>query len=427
MFKNVKKEIVTIPAQMSYLGQIRDFIEQVGKKYKYSDKLANSFKLVIDEACTNIIRHGYRDVKGGEITLKAIIRRQSLTIVVIDQGKSYDPRQANTPDLEKYINIGKKGGLGIMMMRKLMDDVQYNITSRGNELRLTKQREQIVRTGPFALWDNLSMRARYTSIASAVLTVILIFVFFTLYFRIDNNTTTEVIEIARAQALSLADNSSDNLQRGDKDLELFELALSVKDNYPNLINEVLIVDTDNKIRALSSPLKALEFTNYNLPTDYETIADTVKDLSIYKYTTENQEIIYDFTADIHASVLENSPVIGQAHIWVNNGFIVERANSTKLQVIFGILILLIISYVLIYFLITKIVQPFHSLADWVREVGAGTVDEDEIDIDSSDELGEIAQAFNHMTGKFREAQVNLMEQQRLQKELQVAQEIQHMT
>ncbi|MFN2165074.1 MAG: HAMP domain-containing protein [Anaerolineae bacterium] len=67
-----------------------------------------------------------------------------------------------------------------------------------------------------------------------------------------------------------------------------------------------------------------------------------------------------------------------------------------------------------------------SLADWVRQVGQGTVDEDEIDIDASDELGEIAQAFNQMTGKFREAQVNLMEQQRLQKELQVAQEILHM-
>ena len=426
MFKNVIKEIITIPAQMSYLTQIRDFVEQVGRKHKYTDKLTNSFKLVIDEACTNIIRHGYRDVKGGEIILKAIIRRQSLTIVVIDQGKSYDPRQANTPDLEKYINIGKRGGLGIMMMRKLMDDVQYNITSRGNELRLTKQREQVIQSKPIALWENLSMRARYTTIASTVLTIILVFIFFTLYFQIERNTTNEVIEIAQAQVLSLADNSSINLQRSDKDLELFELALSIKDNYPNLVNEVFIVGANKKIRALSSPLKGIEFTEYKLPSEFETISDTTKTLSIYKYTNENQEIIYDFAAEIHATVLENSPIIGQAHVWVNNDFIIERANSTKFQVIFAILILLIISYVLIYWLISKIVQPFHSLADWVREVGAGTVDEDEIDIDSSDELGEIAQAFNHMTGKFREAQVNMVEQQRLQKELQVAQEIQHM-
>jgi len=269
MFKNVKKEIVTIPAQMSYLTQIRDFIEQVAKKHRYSDKLSNSFKLVIDEACTNIIRHGYRGVKGGEITLKAIIRKQSLTIVVIDQGKSYDPRTANTPDLEKYVNIGKRGGLGIMMMRKLMDDVQYNITSRGNELRLTKQREQVKKSGPRGLWENLSLRARYTTIASTVLTFILVFIFFTLYFQIEQNTTDEVIEIASAQAASLADNSSDNLQRSDNDLELFEQAKSIKENYPNLVNEVFILDAENRIRALSSPLKGIEITDFSLPEEFE--------------------------------------------------------------------------------------------------------------------------------------------------------------
>ena len=88
--------------------------------------------------------------------------------------------------------------------------------------------------------------------------------------------------------------------------------------------------------------------------------------------------------------------------------------------------LIIVSFIGSYFLIDRIVTPFHSLADWVRQVGQGTVDEDEIDIDASDELGEIAQAFNHMTDKFREAQVNMIEQQSLQKELQVAQEIQQM-
>ena len=117
MFRNVKKEEIAIPAQMSYMGQVRDFIEHIGAKYKYADKIINSYKLVIEEACTNIIRHGYRDIKGGEISIKAIIRQQSLTIVILDQGISYDPRQAQTPDLEKYIQIGKKGGLGIFRLK----------------------------------------------------------------------------------------------------------------------------------------------------------------------------------------------------------------------------------------------------------------------------------------------------------------------
>lgn len=422
MFKNVKKEIITVPAQMSYLSQIRDFVEQVGRKYRYSDKLTNSFKLVIDEACTNIIRHGYRDIKGGEITLTAIIRRMSLTIVVIDQGKSYDPRQANTPDLEKYINIGKKGGLGILMMRKLMDDVQYNVTSRGNELRLTKQREEVISSKPQAMWENLSMRTRYTIIASSVVSILLAALFFVLYFQVDNDTLEEIVEVSSAHVLSLADNSMNDLLL-ENDIPLFELINNIKINNPNLIYECFIVDTAQYVWALT--LRDYDFSKYEIPSDHEVISDSSAAYELYKYSF-NDEIVYDFSAPIHANVDEDSPVIGFAHIWVKSSYIVEKAKNTKMRIILGTIVLLIFSYLLIYFLVAKIVQPFHSLADWVRQVGQGKVEEDEIDIDASDELGEVAQAFTQMTGKFREAQENLMEQQRLQKELQVAQEIQHM-
>ncbi|NIV14477.1 MAG: hypothetical protein GWN62_25340, partial [Aliifodinibius sp.] len=84
---------VVIPAKMVSLRDVRDFIEQIGRKHKFSEKVINSFKLVVEEACTNIIRHGYMDIKDGKITVRAIIRRLSLTIVIIDQGKSFDPRQ----------------------------------------------------------------------------------------------------------------------------------------------------------------------------------------------------------------------------------------------------------------------------------------------------------------------------------------------
>src|SRR4030042_6917107 len=115
---------------MPYRRQVRDFIEQIGARHNFDHKIINSFKLVVDEACTNIIRHGYRDIKNGQIMVRAIVRRMSLTIVIVDSGHSFDPRQVQDPDLEKYVSIGKKGGLGIFMMRKLMDDIKYNVTSR---------------------------------------------------------------------------------------------------------------------------------------------------------------------------------------------------------------------------------------------------------------------------------------------------------
>ncbi len=423
MFRNVKKEEIAIPAQMSYMGQVRDFIEHIGAKYKYSDKIINSYKLVIEEACTNIIRHGYRDIKGGEISIKAIIRQQSLTIVILDQGISYDPRQAQTPDLEKYIQIGKKGGLGIFMMRKLMDDVQYNITSRGNELRLTKQREE-VDLSPFrSRWESLSMRTRYTIRASAIIATLAIAIFFYLYSQVDQNTFEETVEIARAQVLSLGDNSKEYIQ-DDTEYLLFELARNYKDSNPGLIYEAFIVDTTDKIIASSTALKALG--KYKYPNELTVLEDSLEYFQLYQYVGADTNEIYDFVYKIYAGMRGESTVIGEAHLWVTNEYIETKASADKLSIILLVLVLITISFIGTYFLIDRIVTPFHSLADWVRQVGQGTVDEDEIDIDASDELGEIAQAFNMMTNKFREAQVSVIEQQRLQKELQVAQEIQQM-
>jgi serine phosphatase RsbU (regulator of sigma subunit)/anti-sigma regulatory factor (Ser/Thr protein kinase) len=423
MFRNVKKEEIAIPAQMSYMGQVRDFIEHIGAKYKYSDKIINSYKLVIEEACTNIIRHGYRDIKGGEISIKAIIRQQSLTIVINDQGISYDPRQAQTPDLEKYIQIGKKGGLGIFMMRKLMDDVQYNITSRGNELRLTKQREE-VDLSPFrSRWESLSMRTRYTVRASAIIATLAVAIFFYLYSQVDQNTFEETVEIARAQVLSLGDNSKEYIQ-DDTEYLLFELARNYKDSNPGLIYEAYIVDTTDKIIASSTALKALG--KYKYPDEVTVLEDSLEYFQLYQYVGADTNEIYDFVYKIYAGMRGESTVIGEAHLLVTNEYIESKASADKLSIILLVLILIAISFIGTYFLIDRIVTPFHSLADWVRQVGQGTVDEDEIDIDASDELGEIAQAFNMMTNKFREAQVSVIEQQRLQKELQVAQEIQQM-
>jgi serine phosphatase RsbU (regulator of sigma subunit)/anti-sigma regulatory factor (Ser/Thr protein kinase) len=426
MFKSIRKEMITIPAQMSYLSQIRDFISQIGKQHKFSDKIINSFKLVVDEACTNIIRHGYRDIKGGEITVKAIIRRQSLTIVLIDQGTSYDPRQASTPDLENYIRIGKKGGLGILMMRKLMDDVQYNITSRGNELRFTKQREIIPQSQPRLIWENLSMRSRYTLVASTVITILVGIVFTFLYLRVDKNSLNDVIENSRSQILSLAENSSYNLEQ-DNSLELFELVKAYKANNPGIIYDAFITDSLNKIVARSmeiSKIRGLGVHQY--PDNMISMDDTTKYYKLYRYILDDTLNLYDFVAEIHSKISTEDLLIGYGHIWVLNDYIINEAITSKRNIILFIIVLLLISYLGSYFLIDRIVTPFHSLADWVREVGKGNVDDDEIDIDASDELGEIAQAFNQMTNKFREAQVDLIEQQRLRKELQVAQEIQQM-
>lgn len=425
MFKNVKKEEITVPAQMSYLIQVREFIEHIGKRYKFDDKVINSFKLVIDEACTNIIRHGYRDIKNGEITIKAIIRRLSLTILIIDQGKSYDPSQASTPDLGKYVDIGKKGGLGILMMRKLMDDLQYSVTERGNEFRLTKNRENVHEPIIIQKWHDLNLKTKYSLAASIIFTIIILVIFVPLIINTDKTVKEDALDVSTSGCSSLADNVIPYVIQ-EEDLYMSEAAHAFAENYKGLIKEVFILNADNKVLARSNETLTETRGSYSM-TDNAVFIDSVNSIPIYSYTNQiDTTKIYDIKAEIRGTIGGEGALLGYVHAWLDQQTITDKADARKFNLILIMALILAIGYTGSFFLIHRILTPFHSLADWVRQVVHGKVDQDEIDIDASDELGEIAQAFNEMTNKFRKAQVNLMEQQKLQKELQVAQEIQQM-
>ena len=421
MFKNVKKEEITIPAQMSYLTQVRDFIEHIGKKYHFHDKVVNSFKLVIDEACTNLIRHGYRDIKNGEIVIKAIIRRMSLTIVIIDQGVSYDPRQANTPDLANYVNIGKKGGLGILMMRKLMDDLQYSVTERGNEFRLTKNREQSHESKLVGYWNELNLKMKYSLYAAIIFTVLTLVVFLPMYHNLDSRITENILQRVAGSNITLADNVVDDLLN-DNNAQLFEKAYSLRQANPDVVDEVFITDRSNMIQAWANTSKSYSYSKYSMP-DEPALVDTLGGVAVYRYARADSVEVYALSSEI---LLGGITPLGWIHVWINQRTIQDKINDLKLRYLIGFFLVMLAGLIALYFLIHKILAPFHYLAEWVRHVVHGKVDQDEIDIDASDEIGEIAQAFNEMTTKFRKAQVTLLEQEKMQKELQVAQEIQQM-
>ena len=422
MFKNVVKEEITIPAQMPYLRQVRDFIEEIGTRFNFEQKVINSFKLVVDEACTNIIRHGYRDIKNGQIAVRAIVRRLSLTIVLIDNGKSFDPRQVQDPDLQKYVSIGKKGGLGIFMMRKLMDDIKYNVTHHGNELRLTKVREKVVRTRPMVVWENLTLRTKFSLLTSVILTFLIFLTFMFFNSTIRSNVIDEIYAKGQAFSSNLAKISWEPIDEGS-DLTLWESAQSIWETDSVMISTVFITDTRSRPLATYPINREMVGVPLDIPTFQ--LLDTLGATRVYEYFIEKDSVFFAFVNPVTLPGV-TSQSIGYTQIWVNYNYVAQRVYRSRINLIVVLLILMILGNGGSFILITRIMDPFHKLASWVREVGHGTVDEDELDIDASDELGEIAQAFNEMTGKFREAQTNLMEQQRIQRELQVAQEIQQM-
>jgi len=137
----INNEQLIVPAKISYLPTLRNFVSRLGSKYKFSKSEINALTISVDEACTNIIKHGYQNIQSGSITMNVNVKTDRLEVELIDYGTSFDPSQVNDPNISHYVQARKKGGLGIFIMKKFLDDIQYIRSGQANILRLIKFRK----------------------------------------------------------------------------------------------------------------------------------------------------------------------------------------------------------------------------------------------------------------------------------------------
>lgn len=140
MSKNVTTIVVQTPGEISYLHQIRQFITGIASESGMSEEDIENIELAVDEACANVIEHGYEpDAPNKNITVRMEIDTSKLVLTIIDQGKHFDPRSRKHPDIKELIDMKRDGGLGISLIKRVMDVINYRTTPEGhNELILTK-------------------------------------------------------------------------------------------------------------------------------------------------------------------------------------------------------------------------------------------------------------------------------------------------
>ena len=128
-----------VESKLENLSVIGDFVAEATKQLGVDQVTISRVQLVVDEACTNVIKHAYSEWKD-LITLILELVDDDLIITIRDHGKPFDPSSIATPDLEVDLNERRVGGLGIYFMRKLMDEVSYNFDAeKGNELTMRKR------------------------------------------------------------------------------------------------------------------------------------------------------------------------------------------------------------------------------------------------------------------------------------------------
>ena len=132
---------VQFTAKFEFLDEIREFVGDIARAGGFGAKDVYNIQLAADEAASNIIEHAYEGVSDGLLELSCGVSGNTITIILVDHGESFDPSTIPLPDLKADLSDRKIGGLGIFLMRKLMDEVHYEIKpNKGNILTMTKRK-----------------------------------------------------------------------------------------------------------------------------------------------------------------------------------------------------------------------------------------------------------------------------------------------
>lgn len=138
-----KKHQITCAAELQSLAHIRAFIDGVCAGYPEIPALADpqvryDLKLGVEEACSNIIEHGYEDMDPGSMILRLEVDPQRVEITLTDFGHPFEPVELPAPDLDRPLDEISLGGFGLFFIYQAMDEVDYESSPAGNRLSLVK-------------------------------------------------------------------------------------------------------------------------------------------------------------------------------------------------------------------------------------------------------------------------------------------------
>lgn len=137
---NLNKSEISVKSRTENLSLIRDFVSSKTSDAGLAKDEIENVMLAVDEACTNIIKHAYNSFPDGEIVIKLEYNSDKLLVTIIDHGSTFDPNGIPDPDLQKYYRDGRVGGLGMFLMKTLMDDVKYiTVPGKYNQVLLSKR------------------------------------------------------------------------------------------------------------------------------------------------------------------------------------------------------------------------------------------------------------------------------------------------
>jgi serine/threonine-protein kinase RsbW len=129
-----------VPSNTENLSMIREFVNGIGTRAGFPPSDVAKLELAVDEACANVIEHAYGPEVTKEVSIRATLDEDSVEIGIVDTGKGFDPSLVSQENLDQMVADRRSGGLGMRLMKTLMDEVHYQIIpGQKNELRMIKR------------------------------------------------------------------------------------------------------------------------------------------------------------------------------------------------------------------------------------------------------------------------------------------------
>lgn len=407
----VKEIFAEFPAAEIKLPDIRSFIEGVLQDTPFRRKDVTAILLAIEEACTNVIRHAYLYAEG-TIKLKISLYRDRIGISIYDRGRSFDFDRLSDPNLDHYIKTGRKGGLGIYLIKKVTDKVSYHSAGGVNELRLIKAYPD-VKPEAIAKSEGMSIRLKFSLLTSLIMAIVIVTVYFVWEDRVADWRIRNFARTIDEYGNAIASQATNHFINQSSDVEFDEFVRNFARQNQD-VRYIYLVDSVNTIIATTdSPDK--------LRTVYE-VPDGIND------TLVNRAQSFELGSRRIYHVVENVDYsnvrFGKLHVGFGEERLIQGIAEARRTILIIAAIAMLALLGGVYWLSNYFVSPIQRLIDGVRRIGKGDLDS-KIAVEGAGEFNAIADAFNEMRVKFKEAQANVVEQERMRKEMQVAQDIQH--
>lgn len=133
------KNQIKLPAIHEKYDEMSDFIKTSLREFGFAGELVNKVALASEEILVNIINYAYPD-NHGDLSISCLKNEdtEGVTVVFTDDGIAFNPLAKVDPDITKPVEEREIGGLGIYMVKKLMDNVNYERSDNKNILTIKK-------------------------------------------------------------------------------------------------------------------------------------------------------------------------------------------------------------------------------------------------------------------------------------------------